>query len=39
MWRRLGITRDAAGLKEAAVKYLSGDNYIRLELLPEAVKR
>jgi zinc protease len=27
-----GIT--PAGLKEAAVKYLSGDNYIRLELLP-----
>jgi zinc protease len=31
-----GIT--PAGLKEAAVKYLSGDNYIRLELLPEALK-
>ena len=28
-----GIT--PAGLKETAVKYLSGDNYIRLELLPE----
>ena len=27
-----GIT--PAGLKETAVKYLSGDNYIRLELLP-----
>jgi zinc protease len=25
----------AAGLKETAVKYLSGDNYIRLVLLPE----
>jgi zinc protease len=31
-----GIT--PAGLKEMAVKYLSGDNYIRLELLPEALK-
>jgi zinc protease len=31
-----GIT--PAGLKETAVKYLSGDNYIRLELLPEALK-
>jgi zinc protease len=27
-----------AALKETAIKYLSGDNYIRLELLPEALK-
>ena len=32
-----GIT--PAALKEAAVKYLSGDNYIRMELLPEAPRR
>jgi zinc protease len=29
----------AAGLKETAVKYLSGDNYIRLVLLPEQSAR